>query len=308
MTVPKFIIGCWSQPAAHFPRLAGLGVNAVFGYEPAGVSNKTEYALKAKEAGLWIADQPGAALSVEATQENRLAWMQDDEPDLNRWKDNEPADSTNNSRLIPGPRYKGWTKPQFLVERYARCKSANPDIPVFCNFAGPSITVAAYTHGEGHKPYLAACDWMGFDWHIKNANFNRYTLELVRLAARRLREWGGPDKRLLVYVEVTKHQHHANARVPTPDEAEAMVNVAVEEGASGIIYFTHTFRNGWDPGVLPNGWYGPSAEMEARMLNIAQRLSPEFELTQLKAENAALRANEARLKDGIRRALEALRE
>jgi hypothetical protein len=156
---------------------------------------------------------------------------------------------------------------------------------------------------------------MSFDWHIKNQNFNRYTLDVVRLAAARLREWGGPDKRLMVFIEVTQHQHHINARSPTPDEAEAMVNVAVESGATGIVYFTHTFRNGWTPGVFPNGWYGVKPEMEERMLAINNRLSPPTELeilrtqnAQLTAENQTLTQTNAALQDRINRARNILNE
>ena len=319
---PKFIIGAWGQPAGHFPRLASLRVNSAFGYDNGGGVAKAEWERRAAENGLWVANAPAAdaaTMAAEAAQENRLAWTQDDEPDLNRWRDNEPADSPHNSRLIPGPRYKGWTRPEILQERYARCKSVAPHVPVFVNFAGPSITVAEYTHGEGHKPYLAACDWMSFDWHIKNQNYTRYTLDLVRLAASRLRRWAGPEKRLFVFIEVTQHQYHANARSPTPDEAEAMVNAAVESGATGIVYFAHTFRHGWTPGVFPNGWYGPAPEMEARVLAMNNRLSPpvgwEIENARLRTENDALRAqvgsleaSNALLQDRIRRAREILEE
>jgi hypothetical protein len=164
--------------------------------------------------------------------------MQDDEPDLSR----APNTVRNNAD--------GWTKPELLAARYARCKAAAPDLPVFCNFSGPTVTSDAYK-GEKHLAYLAAADWLGHDWYVKNKNWQRYPIDHIGKAMDRLAAWsaigptnappvmtpGGPGKPQLVFIECSDQKISNLGRAPTADEMEAEINLAVARGARGIVYF-----------------------------------------------------------------------
>lgn len=267
-TRPAFPVGVWAQPAASFPRWKSLGVNVLVGYDGGGNVTKAAWEQAATDAGLWFITEPGTDLASEAKQKLRFGWMQADEPDLNRWRDGQP-----NADLIPDGRYKGWRRPEPLATRYAACKLAAPSLPVFVNFAGPSITPVAYTHGDGHKPYIAAADLLCMDWHIKNANADRYPLALVGQALDRLKVWSA-GKPMWCYIEVAQHRYEPVSRGPTPDEVEAMIVHAREHGATGIILFAHALKGGWDPTKRPNGWDGIPADIEARLAKVLPTLNP----------------------------------
>jgi hypothetical protein len=261
-TPPGFIIGVFSQPISSFAKWKARGINTLISHEPEGGRRpKSDWEAAAAAAGFWFMDYPSddpAALAEEARQPMRLAFMQDDEPDLTR----ETADPRN----IPEGPYRGWRKPEPFVARYHACKTAAPHLPVFCNFAGPQITTAAYTHGGGHTPYLAAADWLGHDWYVKNKNHQRYPISLIGMAMDRLAQWGGAQKPQLVFIECSDQRISPLGRAPTPDEVEEQVNLAVAKGARGIVYFPQRPPPGFQYDAM-------TPELAERMIAINARLA-----------------------------------
>src|SRR5438552_1942910 len=104
------------------------GINTLVSSEPEGGRvAKADWEAAATAADLFFMDYPSdddAVLPNEAKQTHRLAFMQNDEPDMTRQPNIGPF----------GP--DGWTKPEILTARYARCKAAAPNLAVFVNFAG----------------------------------------------------------------------------------------------------------------------------------------------------------------------------
>jgi hypothetical protein len=224
---PPFFIGVFSQPIGSFAKWKARGINTLVSHEPEGGRvKKSDWEAAATTAGFFFMDYPAdddPTLQLEAQQPNRLAFMQDDEPDLTRTPN---TDRTNAD---------GWTKPELLAARYARCKAAAPNLPVFVNFAGTAVTPDAYP-GNKHLPYIAAADWLCHDWYVKNKNWQRYPIDLIGKAMDRLALWSD-NKPQFAFIECSDQKISPLGRPPTPDEVEQEVNLAVAKGARGIIYF-----------------------------------------------------------------------
>jgi hypothetical protein len=255
-TPPPFLIAVFSQPLSSFPKWKARGINALVSHEPEGGRiKKSDWEAAATAAGLFFMDYPSdddAQLRVEATQSYRLAFMQDDEPDLTRTPN---TDRTNAD---------GWTKPELLAARYARCKAAAPNLPVLCNFAGTAVTPDAYP-GNKHLPYIAAADWLAHDWYVKNKNAQRYPIDLIGKAMDRLALWSD-NKPQFVFIECSDQKISPLGRPPTPDEMEQEVNLAVAKGAKGIIYFPQRPPPGFQYDAM-------SPDLVDRMTSINTRLS-----------------------------------
>jgi hypothetical protein len=245
-TPPGFIIGVFSQPTSSFAKWKARGINTLVSHEPEGGRiKKADWESAATAAGFWFMDYPSddpATMALEAQQPMRLAFMQDDEPDLTR--------ELTDARNIPDGPYKGWRKPEPFVARYQACKAAAPNMPVFCNFAGPQVTPDAYTHGGGHLPYLAVTDWVAHDWYVKNKNWQRYPVSLIKKAYDRLAAWSG-NKTQFVFIECSDQKISPLGRLPTADEVEEEVNLAVSLGARGIIYFPQRPPPGFQFDAMP---------------------------------------------------------
>ena len=256
MTSPPFLIAVFSQPISSFPKWKARGINTLVSHEPEGGHvKKSDWEAAATAAGFFFMDYPSdddAQLRIEAAQPNRLAFMQDDEPDLTRTPN---TDRTNAD---------GWTKPELLAARYARCKAAAPNCPVLCNFAGTAVTPDAYP-GNKHLPYIAAADWLAHDWYVKNKNWQRYPVDLIGKAMTRLALWSN-NKPQFAFIECSDQKISPLGRPPTPDEMEQEVNLAVAKGAKGIIYF---------PQRPPPGFQydATSPDLVDRMTSINTRLS-----------------------------------
>lgn len=267
---PKFLIAVFGQPISSFEKWKRRGINTLVSHEPEGGRvSKRQWEDAAAAAGLFFMDYPGPTdeeMRFEAQQQpHRLAWMQNDEPDLNRWHADRPADDPANAWLIPEGRYFGWTQPAILQERYRRCKAIAPALPIFVNFAGPQITPEAYTHGQGHQPYIDAADWLAHDWYVKNKNFARYPIDLIAQAMQRLAAWSG-GKPQFAFIECSAQGISSLGRSPTPDELEAEIDLAAANGARGIVYFPQRIGPSF-------GYDAVTPEMEQRITAINARLA-----------------------------------
>ncbi|MEZ0263678.1 MAG: hypothetical protein ACAI43_03045 [Phycisphaerae bacterium] len=234
MSTPNFLIGVFSQRVSDMAKWKARGINCLVSHEPEGGRvKKADWEAAAASHGLYFMDYPSpddAELRAEAAQPFRVAWMQDDEPDLNRLPPNSP-----------GATDQGWTHPDVLAARYARCKSAAPGVPVFVNFAGPNITPLPYK-GDRHAGYIAAADWLGHDWYVKNRNADRYPISFVGDAIDRLAAWSTTPampkgKPQIAIIECSDQKISPLGRAPTPDEVEETIMLCVGKGVKGICYF-----------------------------------------------------------------------
>ncbi len=255
LSPPAFIIGVFSQPVSSFAKWKARGINTLVSSEPEGGHVKKEdWEAAATAAGLFFMDYPSdddALLPNEAKQTHRLAFMQNDEPDMTR-QPNTPLTNPD-----------GWTKPEILTARYARCKAAAPSMPVFVNFAGTAVT-PEYYKGEKHLPYIAASDWLAHDWYVKNRNFDRYPVSLIGKAMDRLAAWSG-NKPQFVFIECSDQKVSPQGRAPTPDEMEEEVNLAIAKGAKGIIYFPQRPPPGFQFDAMTPDLVDRMAQINARL-------------------------------------------
>ena len=280
VVAPNFLIAVFSQPVSSFDKWIARGINTLVSHEPEGGRiKKADWEAAAAAKNLFFLDYPDPddqILRNEAKQTHRLAFMHDDEPDLTRDINNDPA-----NRFIKEGPYKGWTRPDLLAARYTRCKAAAPNLPLFCNFAGPQITVEAYTHGSGHKPYLALSDWLAHDWYVKNKNWQRYPIALIGKAMDRLAQWSTQaqndrneptdpaPKPQFVFIECSDQKISPLGRCPTPDEVEEEIALAVSKGARGIIYFPQRPPPGFQFDATP-------PEIVERISAVNDRLNKQF--------------------------------
>jgi hypothetical protein len=252
---PSFIIGVFSQPVSSFAKWKSRGINTLVLSEPEGGRvAKADWEAAAVSAGLFFMDYPSdedAILQNEANQPYRLAFMQNDEPDLTRT----PNTPTTNPD--------GTTKADILIARYARCKTAAPNLPVFVNFAGTAVT-PEYYKGEKHLPYIAAADWLAHDWYVKNRNVYRYPVSLIGKAMDRLAAWSG-NKPQFVFIECSDQKLSPQGRCPTPDEVEEEINLAVAKGAKGIIYFPQRPSPGFQFDAMPPEIVDRITQVNARL-------------------------------------------
>ncbi len=234
MPSPNFLIAVFSQRISSFATWKARGINCLVSHEPEGGRvKKSDWEAAAASAGLYFLDYPSpddSDLPNEAKQPFRLAFMQDDEPDLSRYAPNSPGATAD-----------GWTHPDLLMARYRRCKSAAPNLPVLVNFAGPNVT-PIYYNGAKHLPYIATADWLAHDWYVKNRNFARYPVSFIGDAIDRLKAWSASPaqpagKPQFAFIECSDQKVSPLGRCPTPDEVEEEIMLAVAKGAKGIIYF-----------------------------------------------------------------------
>src|SRR5438045_7943554 len=90
---PEVIIGVFAQPISSFAKWKSRGINTLVSHEPEGGRiKKADWEAAAAAAGFWFMDYPSdddAILQNEAKQTHRLAFMQDDEPEMTRQTTND---------------------------------------------------------------------------------------------------------------------------------------------------------------------------------------------------------------------------
>ena len=69
--------------------------------------------------------------------------------------------------------------------------------------ARTALTPDAYP-GNKHLPFIAAADWLGHDWYVKNKNWQRYPTSLIAKAMDRLALWSNGKPQL---VQSRRGQH-----------------------------------------------------------------------------------------------------
>ncbi len=250
---PKVLLGVDAQAPSQFDKVVSVGANCLIRYDRGPQKNISmeTWIAEARKRDLYYIIQ-GTAGIPKLPDDHLLAIAQDDEPDLNRFRPGQ-----DNSLYVEEGRFKGWTKPEILEQRYADWKKAAPNIPIIVNFAGQHISSPWYVDGSGHKPYIKASDWRSFDWYPRNTNADRYRINFIGLTIDKLASWDGAP--VFAYIECSdqlldKNQKERLGRGPTPEEISDEIWHALAHGAKGVWLFPQQILGGFKYwAVTPEG-------------------------------------------------------
>ena len=244
-----FLIGTFMPPTFDFQKWHDRGVNTAVGeayVDPAtGLANGPllqAWDKAAQAQGLRTIRRPMPNPSDDVGNTTLLAWAQMDEPDA----------AGGGLRNLAGS-----------VANYQLWKAADPNRPVYLNFAGPDVLTAI----EGPKPswcldstggcslvtnhmdYInQALDWVSNDIYPAAGNLpddsRRYDVSLVGDPIDRIRSW--TDKPVFCYIETSDQKFNPKStRGVTRDEVRAEIWVAIVHGVRGYVFFPEV--------VPPNG-------------------------------------------------------
>jgi hypothetical protein len=170
--------------------------------------------------------------------------MQSDEPDLN---DN--------------------PTPEQIAPAYQMLKAADPNRPVYVNFAGPRLADA--TRKSIYLAYMHSADWLGEDSYPIN---NNQPLSVIAERADLLEQYSAGKPHFTFIEAGWQHLKDKNGNVigrsPTAYEVRAETWLAIIHGAQGIIYFPQrvdsTFRYEYIPSDSrdPDNMSAPSGGSE----------------------------------------------
>ncbi len=274
-TPPKFLIGVWYQPTSSFQKWKDRGINTLVGYEnEGGQITREQWIAAAKKADLFYIIKPPddlADVKDELSDPHLLAYTQPDEPDG-----------------------AGNATPQQIKANYAAWKKAAPNLPVFLNFDGVKVQ---WRPAADYVEYAKGADWLAFDNYVINRGSGPEAIPLLGTLLDKLAEWSGadaPKKKRFLVVECSDQdlrvqdwlhtkenqpqgeQWAAKMRAPTPDEMRKEVDVAVQHGANGIIYFPDQIGRGWESfdGATPE-LVDAMKQINAKLTGATAKASPE---------------------------------
>jgi hypothetical protein len=175
--------------------------------------------------------------------ETIIAWMHGDEPD-------------NAQSLGAGKGYGPPVPPQKIVDDYTRIKAADPSRPVILNL-GQAVAWDQWhgrgvrtNHPEDYPQYLKGCDIPSFDIYpaVHSNPQVAGNLWYVARGVERLIKWTDGKKPVFNCIECT---HISNPdRKATPHEVTAEVWMSIIHGSTGLIYFVHQFKPGFNESAL----------------------------------------------------------
>jgi hypothetical protein len=250
---PKFIIGVWYQPTSSFAKWKSRGINTLVGYESEGNTvSRQQWTAAAQQAGLSYLMAPtsdAGEIQQDAADANLLAWTQRDEPDG-----------------------AGNVSPAQIVANYKAYKALAPAKNVLVNFDGWKMQ---WRPDSDYQQYSQGGDWLAFDYYIINRGEGPANIPKIGTTLDRLKAVSGGGKKYLVFIECSNQklnlQSWANnpdqsgtppgprMRAPTAAEMNQEIQLAVQHGASGIVYFPDIIGNGWQ------GFDGITPDLEAAM-------------------------------------------
>ena len=248
MQPPKVMIGVWYQPVSSFDTWKARGINTMVGIVIDPAIPPEDYVKAAHEAGFYVIGKDVAA----------DAWEQPDEPD--------GAGATPAEKIVEN--YKNW-----------KALPGGAAKPVFVNFDGWR---SQYVPADNYIQYCKGADWIAYDWYILNHGDGPGAIPRIGERYEKFKEWSGGNKKIFVFIETCdsniKVQDWAQAndatgtplapkmRGPTPEEMKKEVEVSMQHGASGIIYFPHVIGKWWEK------FDGTPLENEAAMKEINAKL------------------------------------
>jgi len=114
-----FPIGVWSQPVYSFATWKARGVNTMVNYESEGGTVSIDQWSNAVDAlGLYQIRQPRGNPALDIKETSLLAWMNNDEPDVNG------------------------VGLSVLAANYTKWKAVDPGMPIFTNLSGEICSTA----------------------------------------------------------------------------------------------------------------------------------------------------------------------
>lgn len=247
-TPPKFVIGVFSQPNYKLAQWRQRGINTAFAYEPLGgtVSN-AEWSAAAAAQGLAYIREPGTDLAADARDPHLIAWLQPDEPELNK------------------------IAPSTLAANYSSWKAAGPNVPVIVNFSGGNI-VLNLVQKSTFDQYLPSADQFANDFYPVSGWGRLDWLYRVGQAVDMLGAWTN-SKPQYAFVEAnTDMSPNRGAGTLTPDEFHSMAWDAVIHGVRGIIYFPQAFNGGFQYDSTPPAIVSEMTTLNSHLNDIAATL------------------------------------
>jgi len=230
-----FPISVWLQPAGAARAFQEMGVNVYVGGIDSYPSPKDKAFLDAvHQYGMYVI-APFKKEYIETGLINHpafLGWMYGDEPDN--------ADSQT-GRVI--------RTPEELLYDFATIRNADPRHRVYLNLGAGVANerqVGRAATDEQYEGYAKTCDILSYDIYPCNSiqPDGPGRLHLVAKGIDRLRRWGGPEKKIWMWIEVNAIRD-GEGRCPTPEEVKTQIWMALVHGANGYGFFCHSWARDW---------------------------------------------------------------
>lgn len=225
-----FPIGVWLQSPANARRYKDLGINLYIGLWE---GPKEEQIRELEAAKMPVICDLNDWARKNLDRSIIVGWMHNDEPD--------------NAQAKPEGGWGPPIPPDRIVEDYAKIRKTDPKRPVFMNLGQGVAWDGWIGRGERtNKPedyprYTKGTDIVSFDIYPVTADHAdvRGRLEKVGFGTARLRRWAAPDQPVWACIEATRI---GNPNVkPTPAQTRTLAWMAIINGATGLVYFSHQF-------------------------------------------------------------------
>jgi hypothetical protein len=286
-----FPIAVWLQAPANAPRYKAIGINTYVGLWRG--PNQEQLSALENAGMLLVCSQNRFALDNKESK-TIVAWMHGDEPDNAQEK----------------PDRKGYGPPilpEKIVADYKRIKENDPTRPVMLNL-GQGVAWDNYigrgtrrNHAEDYPEYVKGCDIASFDIYPAVHEDKAITgkLEYVGNGTARLRDWAGPAKKVWACIGCTRISN-PNAK-PTPEQVKAEVWLAITNGASGLIYFSHVFKPSFiEAGLLADAEMAAAVgEINKEVMSVAPALNSPTVADLAKCDNANISVLQKRVGNAV---------
>lgn len=227
----KFPIGVWIQPYSSLSKWKVRGVNTLVGYELEG-HTEAEFFAAAKNLGMDVLSNSSSSLGQTMAQ-------MPDEFDCN---------------TVDG---KGQSKAQ-IQAAFDKLPST---LPKFCSFCGNHI---AMSWAGDYTMFQSFCDVIGLDYYAVNLG---QPISVIADAMIRLKSVAG-NKPQWPFIETD--DINGSGKAVTPDQFNQEIQLVLDNGAKGFIYFADTFN-------AQGGWTSFDATppaIEAEMIKWSKKLNP----------------------------------
>lgn len=217
----QFVIGVWSQPTYTFSEWQDRGINTLMRYESlGGTVSVAQWSQAARAYGFDYIRTPSPNPADDINDSHLLAWMHNDEPDINR------------------------TPVSELANNYNYWKSVDPNRLVLTNWAGSEVV--GWNTGTTEQEYLNMLQYtdVGSSSVYPVSGWGQpEDLDIGGRAVERLEKWSQGQSQLAI-LEVGDSNVTwlpSDVRGPTGDEFRFELWDAVMHGAKGILYFPQQF-------------------------------------------------------------------
>jgi chitodextrinase len=217
----KFVIGVWSQPTYNFNGWKSRGINTIMHYESqGGTVSVAQWSADARSYGLDYIRVPDPNINNDVADPNLLAWMHNDEPDIDRTPISE------------------------LQNNYNYYKSVDPSMPVLTNYAGSEVV--DWNTGVTEQEYLnmLKTNDIGSSSVYPVTGWGRPDdLDIEGRAVERLEKWSQGQPQLAIVESADSELSWLPSDIPGPSPEQVRYEIwdAVVHGAKGVLYFPFAF-------------------------------------------------------------------